>query len=46
MRESHEEAGEEPAKVGWTRGKNGRGAVDEDSGCAYRVEGRTMEDRD
>ena len=23
-RESHNEAGEEPAKVGWIRGKNGR----------------------
>ena len=28
-----EEAGEELAKVGWTRGKNGRGTVDEESGC-------------
>ena len=33
--ESHDEAGEEPAKVGWTCGKNGRGAVDEESGCAW-----------
>ena len=32
-RESHEDAGENPAKVGWTRGKNGRGPVDEESGC-------------
>ena len=29
-----EEAGEELAKVGWTRGINGRGTVDEKSGCA------------
>ena len=34
VRESHEEAGEEPAKVGWTCGRNGRGMVDEGSGCA------------
>ena len=33
MRESHEEAGEETAKVGWTCGKNGRGTVDEESRC-------------
>ena len=33
--ESHDEAGEEPAKVGWTCVKNGRGAVDEESGCAW-----------
>ena len=32
MRETHEEAGEEPPKVGWTGGKNGM--VDEGSGCA------------
>ena len=31
-RGSHEEAGEEPAKVGWTCGQNG--TVDEESGCA------------
>ena len=30
-RESGKEAGEEPAKVGWTRGKNGRQTVDEES---------------
>ena len=34
-RESYEEAGEEPAKVGWTCGKNGRGMVDEMTGCAW-----------
>ena len=33
---SHGEAGEEPAKVDWTRGQNGRGTVDEESGCAQR----------
>ena len=33
-RKPHEEASEEPAKVGWTCGKNGRGTVDEKSGCA------------
>ena len=32
VRESHKEAGEEPTKVGWTRGKNGRGTIDEESG--------------
>ena len=35
VREPHEEAGEEPVKVGWTRGKNGYGAFDEESRCAY-----------
>ena len=35
VREAHKEAGEEPAKVGWTRGKNGRGIIDEESGCAW-----------
>ena len=34
VKESHKEAGEEPAKVGWTGGKNGRGTIDEESGCA------------
>ena len=34
VRESHEEAGEEPVNVGSTRGTNGRGMVDEESGCA------------
>ena len=29
-----EEAGEELAKVGWTRGQNGRRTVDEESRCA------------
>ena len=29
------EAGEELAKVGWTHGINGRGTVDEESGCAW-----------
>ena len=28
VKESHEEAGGEPAKVCWTLGKNGRGTVD------------------
>ena len=32
-RESHEEASEEPAKVGWTCGKCGRGMVDEEGRC-------------
>ena len=45
MRESHEEAGEEPAKVGWTCGKNESGTIDEESGFASRVEGEE-EDRD
>ena len=31
-RVSHEEAGEELAKVGWTLGTNGRGTVDDESG--------------
>ena len=35
VRESHKEAGEEPAKVGWTGGKNGKGTIDEESGCAW-----------
>ena len=35
MRESHKEAAEEPAKVGWTCGMNGRGTVDEDKRCAW-----------
>ena len=35
VRESHEEAGEKPAKVGWTCGKSGNGTIDEESGCAY-----------
>ena len=42
-RESHEEAGEEPAKVGWTCGKNGSGTVDEGSGCGQS--GRQKEKR-
>ena len=33
IEELREEAGEEPAKVGWTCGKNGRGTVDEESIC-------------
>ena len=33
--ESHKEAGEEAAKVGWTCGKNGRGTIDEESGCSW-----------
>ena len=36
MEERREEAGEELAKVGWTCGKNGRGTVDEESGCARK----------
>ena len=31
VRESHKEAGEELAKMGWTCGKNGRGMIDEES---------------
>ena len=34
VRESHEEAGEELAKVDWTCEQNGRGTVDEKSRCA------------
>ena len=34
-RESHKEAGEESAKVGWKCGKNGRGTIDEESGCPW-----------
>ena len=30
MEEFQEEAGEEPVKVGWTHGHNGRGTVDEE----------------
>ena len=33
VRESHEEAGEEQAKVGRTCGQDGRGTIDEESGC-------------
>ena len=32
MGEPRDEVGEEPAKVGWTRGKNGRGTIDEIDG--------------
>ena len=35
VRESHKEAVEEPAKVGWTCEKNGRGTIDKESGCAW-----------
>ena len=35
VRESHEEAVEEPTKVGWTCGKNGRGTIDEESGWTW-----------
>ena len=38
-REFQEEAGEEPIRVGWTRGKNGRGQLTEKAD-ALRVEGR------
>ena len=34
-REPHEEVGEEPGKVGWSCGRNGRGTIDEESGCAW-----------
>ena len=34
-RELHKEVGEEPAKVGWTCRKNGRGMIDEESGCTW-----------
>ena len=33
-RESHAEADEEAAKMGWTFGNNERGAVEEESGFA------------
>ena len=40
VRESHEEAGEEQVKVGWTRGNNGRETVDKERGCVQcRIEG-------
>ena len=32
---SDEEADEEPAKVGWICYTNGRGTVDEESGCVW-----------
>ena len=36
MEELREEVGvREPAKVGWARGKNGKGTVDEESGCGW-----------
>ena len=35
-RELHKEVGEELAKVGWTCRKNGRGTIDEESGCDWR----------
>ena len=35
MEELREEVDEEPDKVGWTCRKNGRGTVDEESGCAW-----------
>ena len=35
MEELREEVGEEPDKVGWTCGKNGRGMIDEESRCAW-----------
>ena len=35
MRESHKEAAEEPAKVGWTCGMNGWGTIDEGKRCAW-----------
>ena len=34
MKESQEEAVGWPVIVGWTRKKNGRGTIDEESGCA------------
>ena len=34
VRESHEEASKELAKVGWTHGEKGWGMVDEESICA------------
>ena len=43
-RESHEEAGEEPAKVGWTRGQNGRERLTKRAD-ALRVEGRRRRGR-
>ena len=32
-REYYEKSNEEPPKVGWRCGKNGRETVDEESGC-------------
>ena len=37
-RQFQEEAGEESVEVGWTRGTDGRGTVDEDTGCALSGE--------
>ena len=37
-REFHKEVGEEPAKVGWTCRKNGRGTINEESGFAWSGE--------
>ena len=44
MKESHEEAGEEPAKVGWTEWQ-GNGSRIERMHLEWRVEGEE-EDRD
>ena len=34
--EFREEAGEQLVKVGWAHGKNGKGTIDEGSGCTQR----------
>ena len=44
MRESHEEAGEDQAKVGWICGKNGRERLTKRAD-ALRVEGRRRRGR-
>ena len=44
MKEFHEEAGEEPVKVGWTRGTNGRERLVKRAD-ALRVEGRRRRGR-
>ena len=44
VKEFQEEAGEEPAEVGWTRGKSGRGTADDEGGCAQNMaEGKNVE---
>ena len=43
-REFQEEAREEPAKVGWKRGKNGRGRLTKRAD-AHRVKGRRRKGR-
>ena len=33
LEDTQDEADEEPVKVGWTRRQNGKGTLDEESGC-------------